>query len=162
MEKDLVSFKNQISNLINKINNNFESLEQTNQKLLNKDYVSKKELKEYFKQSIDNQILTMDKKNHILKLKLKILNKNPEFSEKIKAKEVKNIEFEYLGFNIIDNDNTKEKIAFIAKPNSEKIYNVSIGTEIQNKYKIINLDSTYLYLKNILTDETLKLKMLNY
>ena len=164
-----------ITKTINTMNNNFGNIKQKLMKYDNNNYITDVQLKKYFKKSnvllsdliskkfldVEKKITNLEKKDRILKLKNKILDNKPEFSENIKAKEIKNIEFEYLGYNLIVNNGKNEKIAFIAKTGSEKIYTVSLETEIENKYKIVNLDSKYLYIKNILNNTIYKLHILD-
>lgn len=176
LKKQIDIFNNQIdilSKSIQLINNNYLK----NNKLENKgNFITEEELKIYFNQNNDkiNEILLskfndIDKKLGKLEKSQRIATLNDKISSVKKGEiknvnynveEIPNIEFEYIGFDFITNNNVKEKVAYITKINSEKIYTVSMETEIENKYVLKDLDSQYLYIKLLTDNKIYKLKIL--
>lgn len=160
---------------IENINTKFSTVDQKMGKFNNSNYITDEELKLYFKQNnttlseliskkfeeIEKRVATVEHKSRINTLHAKTkMNTSTIIKENIKAKEIKEIEFEYLGFDTIENNGKKEKMAFIAKSGSEKIYTVSLNTEIEKKYIIQDVDSSYLYIKLLSDNQIYKLAIL--
>jgi len=145
------------------------------EKFNKKDYITALELKDYFKENnnkfsnillekfniIDGKINKIKKQTRINKLKIKAneMKKTPLKKSDFYASNLFNkpIEFDYIDYAILNG----QKIAFISRKNSEKIYSVSIGTEIENKYIIKDINSKYLYFKYLLDGKIYKIKVLN-
>ena len=176
LKKQIDIFNSQIdilSKSIQLINNNYLK----NNKIENKgNYITEDELKIYFNQNndkineilsskfndIDKKLIKLEKSQRINSLNSKVNNvkkgelKNVNYN----VEEIPSIEFEYVGFDIITNNNSKEKVAYITKVGSEKIYTVSMETEIENKYVLKDLDSQFLYIKLLSDNKIYKLKIL--
>jgi len=178
MKKQIEIFNKQIdvlSQSIHLINENY--LKNNKNVEEPKNFVTSEELKIYFNQSnetinqvldtkfaeVDGKLDTIHKKNRIAMLndKINLVKKGEVKKGNYNVEEISKIEFEYIGYDlIVGQNNVKEKVAFITKSNTEKIYTVSMDTEIENKYVVKDLDETYLYIKLLTDNKIYKLKIL--
>lgn len=159
-----------LTDTISNLNKDFQNISERLSKVEKKEYISKEELKLYFKmnnekltdllstkfEKIDSNIEKLNKNNRIFILKNNINKKEEKITDlNLNAKIISNVRFEYIDYSI---DKSLGKIAYLALKGNDKIYSATMDSTIDTKYILVDLDNNYLYIKNKDDDLLYKLR----